>query len=69
MYLHLEFHVIDMDVVDIILRYPWLELVVMVNINVKKNFMKIWYKKKRITLQDISLMSNKGPRWHMKKSL
>jgi hypothetical protein len=39
-----------MDDVDIILGYPWMDLVGTVNINVQKKFLKLWYKKKKITL-------------------
>jgi hypothetical protein len=38
-----------MDDVDV-LGYPWMELVGTVNINVKKKFLKLWYKKKKIKL-------------------
>jgi hypothetical protein len=60
--LHSYFHVIDMDDVDIILGYPWMDSLGMVNINVQKKFMKLWYKKKKITLQDISLIKQQGPK-------
>jgi hypothetical protein len=32
--LHLDFHVIYMDDMDIVLEYPWMDLVVTININV-----------------------------------
>jgi len=44
------FHAIDMDDLDIILGYPWMDLVGTININVKKKIMKIWYKKNNVTL-------------------
>jgi hypothetical protein len=53
---HLEFYSRDMDVVDIFLRYPWMESIGTININVQKKFLKLWYKKKKITLQYISLI-------------
>ncbi|KAH9311293.1 hypothetical protein KI387_026328, partial [Taxus chinensis] len=31
-----------------------------ININVQKKFMKLWYKRKKITLQDITLSKEKG---------
>jgi hypothetical protein len=31
---HLDFHVIYMDDMDIVLEYPWMDLVVTININV-----------------------------------
>jgi hypothetical protein len=34
----------------------------MVNINVQTKFMKLWYKKREITLQDISLIRQQGPK-------
>ena len=53
--LHLNFYDVDMDDVDVVLGYPWMESIGTININVKKKFLKLWYKKKKITLQDISL--------------
>ena len=40
---------------DVVLGYPWMESVGTININVQKKFLKLWYKKKKITLQDISI--------------
>jgi hypothetical protein len=48
--LHSYFYVMDMDEVDIVLGYPWIESMGTININVKKKFLKLWYKKKKITL-------------------
>ena len=53
--LHFDFHAINMDNVDIVLGYPWMKSVGTININAKKKFLKLWYKKTKITLQDISL--------------
>jgi hypothetical protein len=47
--------------VDIVLGYPWMELVGIVNINVQMKFLKLWYKKTKITLQDVSLSKKDGP--------
>jgi hypothetical protein len=47
--------------VDIVLGYPWIESVGTININVQKKFLKLWYKKKKITLQDVSLSKKEGP--------
>ena len=47
-----------MDGVDVVLGYPWMESVCIVNINVENIFLRIWYKTK-ITLQDISLVPQK----------
>ena len=52
--LHFDFHPIDMNDVNAILGYPWMESVGTININMKKSFQKIWYKKNKITLQDVS---------------
>jgi hypothetical protein len=38
-----------------------MESVGTVNINVKNKFLKIWYKKKKITLHDVSLSKKDGP--------
>jgi hypothetical protein len=59
--LHSNFYAMDMDEVDIVLGYPWMESVGTININVQKKFLKIWYKKKKITLQDVSLSKKDGP--------
>jgi hypothetical protein len=48
--LHSDFYAMDMDEVDIVLGYPWIESVGTININVQKKFLKLWYKKKKITL-------------------
>ena len=48
--LHSDFYAMDMDEVDFFLGYTWMELVNTININVQKKFLKIWYKKKKITL-------------------
>ena len=53
--LHSNFFAIDMDDVDVVLGYPWMDSIGTVNINLQKKFLKLWYKKKKITLQDISL--------------
>jgi hypothetical protein len=59
--LHSNFYAMDMDEVDIVLGYPWIESVSTLNINVQKKFLKLWYKKKKITLQDVSLNKKYGP--------
>jgi hypothetical protein len=41
--LHSNFYAINMDDVDIILGYPWMDSIVKVNINVQKKFLKLWY--------------------------
>jgi hypothetical protein len=56
--LHLYFHVIDMDDVDIILGYPLMESRGTSNIIVQKKFLKLWSKKifvKNVTLEHCSL--------------
>jgi hypothetical protein len=59
--LHSDFYAMDMDEVDIVLGYPWIESVGTININVQKKFLKLRYKKKKITLQDVSLSKKYGP--------
>ena len=58
--LHSNFYAIDMDDVDIVLGYPWMNLVGIVNINVQKKFLKLRYKKNKITLQYVSLSKKYG---------
>ena len=53
--LHSGFYALDMKDVDIILGYPWMDSIGTININVQKKFPKLWYKKKKVTLQDIPL--------------
>ena len=53
--LHSSFYAIYMDDVDVVLGYPWMDSIDTFNINLQKKFLKLWYKKKKITLQDISL--------------
>ena len=45
-----------MDNVDVVLGYPWLDSIGTININVDFFFLKLWYKKEKITLQYISLV-------------
>jgi hypothetical protein len=59
--LHSDFHAIDMVDENIFWGYPWLESIGTVNINMRKKFLKLWYKKNKITLQDVSLRNKDGP--------
>ena len=52
---HGDFYASNMNNTDVVLGFPWMELVGTININVQKKFLKLWYKKKKITLQDISI--------------
>ena len=52
---HGDFYASNMDNLDVVLGYPWMESVGTININVQKKFLKLWYKKNKITLQDISM--------------
>ena len=49
-----------MDDVDVVLGYPWMDSIGIVNINLQKKFLKLWYKKKKIALQDIYLSKQEG---------
>ena len=53
--LHYDFHAIDMDNVDIVLGYRWMQSVGTINPKIEKKFLKLWYKKKKVTLQEIFL--------------
>ena len=56
--LHSDFYALDIDDVNVILGYPWMQSMGTVTINAEKNFLKLWYrKKKKITLQDMSLQT------------
>jgi hypothetical protein len=59
--LHSYFCAMDMDEVDIVLGYPWIKLVGTININDQKKFLKLCCKKKKITLQDVSLSKKYWP--------
>ena len=52
---HSYFHAKYMDNVDMVLGYPWMDSVGTINLNAEKKILKLLYKKKKITLQDISL--------------
>jgi hypothetical protein len=58
--LHSDFCAIDMNDVDVILGYPWMATIGTMNINVENTFVKLWYKKKKVTLKDVSL-KKEGP--------
>ena len=60
--LHSDFQAKDLDNVDIVLGCPWMDSVGIVNLNVQKKFLKLWYKKKKITLQDIFLSKSTEPK-------
>jgi len=60
--LNLDFYALDMDDVDIVLGYPLMDSIGIVNINVLNKFRKIWYKKNKITLYDISLIKQEEPK-------
>jgi hypothetical protein len=49
-----------MNDVDVILGYPWIKSVGIVIVNMKKKFLKIWYKRNKITLQDMFLSKPEG---------
>ena len=51
-----------MDDVDVVLGYPWMDSVGIVSLNMQKYFLKMWYKKTKITLQDISLSKLEDPK-------
>ena len=55
---HSNFYASDMAIVDVVLGHPWMESLGTVNFNVQKKFMKLWYKKKKITLQDICMRNH-----------
>jgi hypothetical protein len=59
--LHLDFEALYMGDEDIVLGYPWIKSMGTININVKNNFLNLWYKKNKITLQDVSLSKKDGP--------
>ena len=48
--LHSNFQAIDMDNVDIVLAYPWMQSIGTINLNIEKKFLKLWCKKKKVTL-------------------
>ena len=59
--LHSNFEALDMGDEYIVLGYPWIESMGTININVQNKFLKLWYKKKKITLQDVSLSKKECP--------
>jgi len=67
--LHSYFYAMDMDEVDIVLGYPWIESVGTININVQKIFLNLWFKKNKITLKYVSLSKTEGPMTSSEKVL
>ena len=59
--LHSDFQARDLDNMDIVLGYPWMKSMGTININLEKKFLKLWYKKKKVRLQDISLSQLVAP--------
>jgi hypothetical protein len=57
---HSYFQAIDINDVDVILGYSCMDLMDTINVNVSNFFIKLWYKKKKITLQDMSLSKKEG---------
>ena len=53
--MHFDFHARDTDNMDIFLGYPWRKSVATININIENIFLKLWYKKNKVPLHDISL--------------
>lgn len=53
--LHSNVYASDLANEDVVLGYPCMEPVGNININVQKKFLKLWYKKKKITLHGISI--------------
>jgi hypothetical protein len=51
----------DMDEMDIVLGYPWIESMGTININVQNKLLKLWYKKNKIALKNVSLNKKYGP--------
>lgn len=65
---HSNFHAINMNNVDIILGCPWWETSGTININVQK-FMKIFYKKNKTILSNMSLNKQQRPKVPQSRSL
>jgi hypothetical protein len=65
--LHSDFEALDMGDEDIVLGYLWIESVGTININVQKKFLNISYKKKKITLHNVSVSKKDGPMEASKK--
>jgi hypothetical protein len=59
--LHSIFCAINMHYVDVIIGYPWMATIGTMNINVEKKFVKLWYKKNKFTLKDVSLSKKQRP--------
>jgi len=57
---HSDFYAINMNDVDVVLGYIRMNSIGTININVKNKFLKSWYKKNKITLQDIYFIKQEG---------
>jgi hypothetical protein len=66
--LHSDFYAMDMDEVDIVLGYPWIESVGTINISVQKKFLKLWYKKRKSHCRMCLLVRKMDP-WKLANNL
>jgi len=66
---HSDFNAMDINVVDAILGYPWMASIGTININVENKFIKLWYKKNKLTMRDLSLSNQEGPTRELKEVL
>jgi hypothetical protein len=68
--LHSNFHAIDMNDVDVILGYPWMESIGTININVPKKFLSNFgIRKIKLHCKDMSLSKKEGPTGERKELL
>lgn len=60
--LDFDFYALDMEDVNVVLAYPWMDLVGTISLNVWNKILKLSQMKKNITLQDISLSKLEEPK-------
>jgi hypothetical protein len=46
--------------VDVILENPWMKLVGTINVNLKKKFLKLWFKKKNYIARHFSYLERRA---------
>jgi hypothetical protein len=66
--LHSDFYAMDMDEVDIVLGYPWIESVGTINISVQNKFLKLWTRKRKSHCRMCLLVRKMDP-WRLAKKL
>ena len=66
---HSNFISLYMDVVDVVLGYPWMDSVGTVNLHVQNKFLKLWYKKRKSPCRIFLFLNRQIPKGYMMQCL